>query len=215
MKAENTILEISIFQKLQQIQSDLKAPKGQMNKFGGYKYRSCEDILESLKPHLKAHQLTLLLDDDMTIMIDRVYVKATAILTDGVQEIKVNGFAREELTKKGMDGSQITGTASSYARKYALNGMFLIDDTKDSDHTNDGSRAPESTPAPAPSPTPARSITGEQFKKAMASDLAGAIATLKAIASGKLLATNDQICELEAKFLTFKIQTNNQHKTTI
>jgi hypothetical protein len=127
-----------IDEKLLTIQTILKAPKGQFNKFGNYKYRNCEDILESLKPLLSEQKALLLLSDDIVAVNDRVYVKATATLKDVEtgHKIEVTAFAREEETKKGMDGSQITGSASSYARKYALNAMFAIDDTKDSDATN-------------------------------------------------------------------------------
>lgn len=130
---------MSIHQKLIKIQADLAAPKSLKNEFGGYNYRSCESILEALKPFLKDQELTLTLSDDINIIGDRVYVKATAKLTDadGKSSIEVSAFAREALSKKGMDESQITGAASSYARKYALNGMFCIDDTKDADATND------------------------------------------------------------------------------
>ena len=116
------------------IQQKLKAPKGQFNKFGSYKYRSCEDILESVKPILTETKCSLTLSDEMVPVGNRIYVKATATLTNekGEKEI-VTAFAREEETKKGMDGSQITGASSSYARKYALNGLFCIDDTKDPD----------------------------------------------------------------------------------
>lgn len=127
--------------KLIEIQQQLKAPKNQMNKFGNYRYRSAEDILEALKPLLKDCILTL--SDEMVEIGGRVYVKATATIADGTNVIKVTAFAREEETKKGMDGSQITGAASSYARKYALNGLFLIDDTKDSDATNDHGKVVE------------------------------------------------------------------------
>ena len=117
--------------KLAVIQKNLKAPKGQFNKFGKYYYRSCEDILEGLKFVLDG--LVVTIEDDVKIVGDRVYIKSTATLTDGENSISNSAFARESLTKKGMDDSQITGTASSYARKYALNGLFLIDDTKDAD----------------------------------------------------------------------------------
>lgn len=116
------------------IQSELKAPKSQYNSFGEYKYRSCEDILEAVKPLLKAHECVLNLCDDIVAVGDRYYVKATARITNTSGEIETaTAFAREDLGKKGMDVSQITGTASSYARKYALNGLFCIDDTKDAD----------------------------------------------------------------------------------
>jgi hypothetical protein len=128
----------NLIEKLVAIQSELKAPKGQTNKFGGYKYRSCEDILEALKPHLKEQGLFLSITDELVAQGNRYYIKASAIITDGVDRWSVDGWAREEEVKKGMDSSQITGASSSYARKYALNGLFGIDDTKDSDATNDG-----------------------------------------------------------------------------
>jgi hypothetical protein len=128
----------NLIEKLVLIQSELKAPKGQTNKFGGYKYRSCEDILEALKPHLKEQGLFLSITDELVAQGNRYYIKASAIITDGVDRWSVDGWAREEEVKKGMDSSQITGASSSYARKYALNGLFGIDDTKDSDATNDG-----------------------------------------------------------------------------
>lgn len=117
------------------IQQRLKAPKGQMNSFGGYKYRSCEDILEAVKPILKDYNYSIGVSDDMVIVGDRIYVKATAYIINEEMSIiaTATGFAREAESKKGMDDSQITGTASSYARKYALNGLLAIDDTKDAD----------------------------------------------------------------------------------
>jgi hypothetical protein len=132
-------------QKLQGIQSSLKAPKGQTNKFGGYKYRSCEDILTAVKPLLAEWGCAILIQDDIVEVGGRVYVKATASLADNDTELAVSAtaFAREAEVKKGMDDAQITGSASSYARKYALNGLFAIDDTKDADATNDhGKRVP-------------------------------------------------------------------------
>lgn len=118
------------------IQSELKAPKNQWNSFGKYNYRSAEDILEAVKPLLKKHECHLTISDEMVVLGDRYYVKATAFLTKGDETIETTAFAREEESKKGMDASQLTGSTSSYARKYALNGLFCIDDTKDSDHTN-------------------------------------------------------------------------------
>lgn len=115
------------------IQKELKAPKGQYNSFGKYKYRSAEDILEAVKPLLHKHGCLLTLSDEIILIGDRYYVKATARVTNGEEAAQTIAYAREDLDKKGMDGSQITGTASSYARKYALNGLFLIDDTKDAD----------------------------------------------------------------------------------
>ena len=121
------------------IQSELKAPKSQFNKFGGYKYRKAEDILEAVKPLLAKQKCTLIITDDVVLIGNRIYVKATATIKNEKGESETtNGWAREEETKKGMDGSQITGASSSYARKYALNGLFAIDDNADSDTTNDG-----------------------------------------------------------------------------
>ena len=148
---------MNIYEKLSNIQNELKAPKGQFNKFGGYKYRSCEDILEAVKPLCKKYKTTLILSDEIVVLGEgntriieddeertrrqictgqRFYIKAIATLYDtenNNEQVWNMAYAREEENKKGMDGSQITGTASSYARKYALNGLFNIDDTKDAD----------------------------------------------------------------------------------
>lgn len=128
--------EINI--KLMNIQQELKAPKGQYNSFGKYAYRSCEDILEAVKPLLKKEKVVLTISDELQYIGNRYYIKATATLIDTESEATISNsaYAREEETKKGMDGSQITGASSSYARKYALNGLFGIDDNKDSDTTN-------------------------------------------------------------------------------
>lgn len=121
------------------IQSELKAPKSQFNKFGGYKYRKAEDILEAVKPLLNKQKCTLTITDDIVMVGNRIYVKATATIKNEKGECETTtGWAREEESKKGMDGSQITGASSSYARKYALNGLFAIDDNADTDTTNDG-----------------------------------------------------------------------------
>ena len=116
----------------------MKAPKDMRNNFGNYNYRSCESILEAVKPLLAENSLALTLTDEMIQVGDRIYVRATATVTatSGGESISVDAFAREEESKKGMDASQVTGAASSYARKYALNGLFCIDDNKDSDATN-------------------------------------------------------------------------------
>lgn len=126
---------MNIYEKLMNIQKELKAPKGQYNSFGKYKYRSCEDILESVKPLLEKYKVTIILTDKLEQIGERYYIRAMAILfdTESDNSIENTAYAREEETKKGMDGSQITGTSSSYARKYALNGLLLIDDTKDAD----------------------------------------------------------------------------------
>ena len=127
--------EKTIYEKLLAVQNELKAPKDKRNNFGGYNYRSCEGILEAVKPLLQEQGLMLTIKDEVVNIGDRYYVRATVLLDDisSNGEIAITALAREEEAKKGMDASQITGTASSYARKYALNGLFLIDDTKDAD----------------------------------------------------------------------------------
>lgn len=119
------------------IQSRLKAPKGQYNSFGKYKYRSCEDIVEAVKPLLAEQGCALMMSDELVFVGDRYYIKATVTIQNAAGEkVQSTALAREEEEKKGMDASQITGTASSYARKYALNGLLAIDDTKDADALN-------------------------------------------------------------------------------
>ncbi len=136
---------MNIYQKLNKIQTELKAPKGQFNKFGNYKYRNCEDILEALKPLLKETQTVIMISDKVVTVGDRFYIEATATLYDCESEqascVSNTALAREEASKKGMDGSQVTGASSSYARKYALNGLFAIDDTKDAD-SQDNTKEP-------------------------------------------------------------------------
>lgn len=130
---------MNIYEKLTQIQNELKAPKNQFNEFGNYNYRSCEDILEAVKPLLLKHKLTQIIDDDVKEINGRFYIKATITLfnSEKVEEaIIVSALAREEENKKGMDSSQLTGSTSSYARKYALAGLYALDDTKDSDGLN-------------------------------------------------------------------------------
>ncbi|HBF9892174.1 TPA: ERF family protein [Clostridioides difficile] len=128
----------NVYIKLVNIQSTLKAPKSQFNSFGKYNYRSCEDILEGLKPILKEEKALVILDDNIVQIENRFYVEATATLIDAEtgEKVSTKALAREDETKKGMDLAQVTGSVSSYARKYALNGLFCIDDTKDSDATN-------------------------------------------------------------------------------
>lgn len=143
------------------IQSELKAPKSQFNKFGGYKYRKAEDILEAVKPLLNKKKCTLTITDDIVMVGNRIYVKATATIKNEKGECETTtGWAREEETKKGMDGSQITGASSSYARKYALNGLFAIDDNADSDTTNDGQHqeAKQQTQAQHPTAQAAQAV---------------------------------------------------------
>lgn len=132
------------------IQSELKAPKTQVNNFGGYKYRKAEDILEAVKPLLAKQKCTLIITDDIVMVGNRIYVKATATIRNEKGEVETStGWAREEESKKGMDASQITGASSSYARKYALNGLLAIDDNADSDTTNNGQQQTQ-TQLPVP-----------------------------------------------------------------
>lgn len=152
---------MTILQKLLNIQAELKAPKSQYNAFGKYKYRNCEDIQEAVKPLCVKNKAVLFLSDDIVCIGERYYVKAVATLADieSEEKISVSSLAREEEDKKGMDGSQITGASSSYARKYALGGLFALDDTKDSDTTNNADKTENTTQ------TPDKPLTLEEAKK--------------------------------------------------
>lgn len=147
-------MKTELHKKLWTIQQTLNAPKNQRNNFGGYNYRSAEDILEAVKPLLQ--NITLTVSDEIVLIGNRYYVKATATLSDGEDVIEVTAYAREEESKKGMDASQLTGATSSYARKYALNGLFCIDDAKDPDtdayakQTNQQPRQQKNTPKQQP-----------------------------------------------------------------
>lgn len=136
---------MTIYEKLLSIQTELKAPKSQYNSFGKYNYRNCEDILEAVKPLCAKYKAVSVMGDEVIQIGERYYIKSTARLIDLESEgvVENTAYAREEAEKKGMDGSQVTGASSSYARKYALNGLFAIDDTKDSDTTNNGQTAPK------------------------------------------------------------------------
>jgi len=152
-----------ITEKLLEVQATLKAPKGQTNTFGKYKYRSCEDILEALKPLLKKNGLTLGISDEIVMIGERYYVKATAKVADAENVLEVTAYAREPEEKKGMDLAQLTGATSSYARKYALNGMFCIDDTKDADtmdNTDAGKKTTKKAPVSAGGGTAAQQSVG-------------------------------------------------------
>lgn len=143
--------ETNIYERLRKVQLELKVPKSQRNAFGNYNYRNAEDILEAVKPVLDKYGLLLIVHDEVVQIGDRYYVKATAAVTDGERSqsalapLSATAFAREEETKKGMDGAQVTGSASSYARKYALNGLFAIDDTKDADSDEHASQTRSAT----------------------------------------------------------------------
>jgi len=136
---------MKLHEKLLTIQTKLKAPKGQYNKFGNFNYRSAEDILEAVKPLNAEQGLLLTITDEIKEVGGRIYVVATATVSDGTDELKVSAFAREPENKKGMDESQITGATSSYARKYALNGLYAIDDNKDAD-TDEHKQQQENAP---------------------------------------------------------------------
>lgn len=148
-----------VYKTLAEVQAKTKAPKAQYNSFGNYTYRSAEAIMEAVKPALKAAGAVIYLSDDITVQNDRIYVKSTATfsISDG-SSISVSAFAREPATKKGMDESQITGAASSYARKYALSGLLLLDDNKDVD-----SGKPVEQPKPLPEDETARKAAGENY----------------------------------------------------
>lgn len=152
---------------LAQIQSELKAPKGQYNKFGGFKYRSCEDILEAVKPLLKERGLVLLITDDIVQIGERYYVRATATIYDSEGSyISNSALAREDANKGKMDGSQMTGSASSYARKYALNGLFAIDDTKDAD-TDEYTKAQEANGKKPTAKATAQPVFTDEIRQAL------------------------------------------------
>lgn len=173
---------MSIHKKLAAVQAELKAPKGQFNSFGKYNYRSCEDILEAVKPILAKHELGMTISDDIVSHEGRVYVRAEVVVFDFEgNKVVVNAQAREEDSKKGMDASQVTGATSSYARKYALNGMFLIDDTKDSDATNTHGKETTTTPGRVPvGGAAARDAIAEEEAASELSIMDKAVAYLKA-----------------------------------
>jgi hypothetical protein len=161
---------LSLIEKVVRVQSELKAPKGQYNSFGKYNYRSCEDIVEAVKPILKQYGIVLNLSDELVLIGDRYYIKAVAGLTDGTDVIQSTAYAREPQELKGMTDSQISGTASSYARKYALNGLLAIDDTKDPD-TDEFAKTTEQEPKEEVKATPKqieilnKVYTGEKLTK--------------------------------------------------
>lgn len=196
---------MNIYEKLSAIQCELKAPKSQFNKFGGYNYRSCEDILEAVKPICAKYKTTLVLEDEIVSIGTRYYVKATATLYDcentgdDAEDLFSTAYAREEESKKGMDGSQVTGASSSYARKYALNGLFSIDDAKDSDATNTGESAaqkPVSAQKPAEQAAqkkePVPEITLEAIAAAGIQDPQGAIDWLEGKIGYPIAMFNDE-----------------------
>lgn len=143
---------MKIYEQLARIQQELKAPKNLFNKFGGYYYRNAEGILESVKPILNG--LALVVNDEPVMIGERYYIKATATLTNGEESVSAVAYAREDETKKGMDGCQLTGACSSYARKYALNALLMIDDSKDSDDDSLSPKNPKNEAEPKAAPKP-------------------------------------------------------------
>ena len=189
--------------KLSTVQQHLKAPKGQRNSFGNYSYRSAEDILEAVKPLLFEHGLVMTISDSIVNLGDRYYVEATVTVQNATDSLQVTGMAREAEDKKGMDAAQITGAASSYARKYALNGMFDIDDTKDAD-TNEHHRATTAPKAPQATPAPkGDDETLRRAKKAINEELERQGITASAAKKAKIVSiikksTIDTIDDCEA-----------------
>lgn len=163
------------------VQTALKAPKNQYNSFGKYKYRNCEDILEAVKPLLKKHDLILRVSDSVKLIGERYYIEAHAAIYDARSDsrdfvvLECAGFARESDDKKGMDASQVTGAASSYARKYALNGLFLIDDTKDADSDESTAKAQAKTPAKTQASAPKGDSTAAERLHAVKIELRDAV----------------------------------------
>lgn len=162
----------SFYQSLIEVQSELRAPKNQRNDYAGYRYRSCEDILEAVKPLLVSRGLLLSLQDEIVQVGSRYYVRATASVTDGEKTVSASAYAREAEVKKGNDEAQITGAASSYARKYALNGLFCIDDVKDPDATNKGDASPRKNQTSAAPPTPPADLDEAVDAALQAADIA-------------------------------------------
>ena len=195
-------MEKEIEKHLSIIQTQLKAPKGQFNKFGNYSYRSCEDILEAVKPLLNGAVLTL--TDSIELIGERYYIKATAALLFNGEQISVSAYARESLDKKGMDSAQITGSTSSYARKYALNGLFCIDDTKDADSTNTHDKFPVQKDRHPPIPVNNGNTYND--KQSAAYKEKGEVVQTITKLCGEL--TNGQPLEEKAQFLTNVVGVN-------
>lgn len=169
IKKEIQEVTLSFHKKIGAIQFELKAPKSQYNSFGKYKYRNAEDILEAVKPLLNKYEMCMSVSDDIVEVGGRIYVKATVKVYDDSNYVETTAFAREEENKKGQDSAQLTGGTSSYARKYALNGMFLIDDTKDSDATNTHGKELEK-PTTQPAPTRSKISDLNKVKTALSGD---------------------------------------------
>ena len=211
-----------IYEKLTALQTSLKAPKTKYNSFGNYKYRSLEDILEAVKPHLADLKLTLILSDDMVIVSDRIYVKGTAHLIDyeSEEEFTVSAFAREADIKKGMDSAQITGAASSYARKYALSGLLLLDDNQDADVQPDKQKSKEETTKPQNTAKPkpfdkkqfVKSIEAVIKQRKMPQELVDTVLGLHGLKSFNDVQTKEEGVTLYKAFKEAKIEPNKEGK---
>lgn len=192
--------DTELYAKLLKIQGALNVPKSNYNKFGGFNYRSCEDILEGLKPILAEHKAVVAITDEIVQIGERYYVKATAELIDAENGsvVSTTAYAREEETKKGMDASQITGSASSYARKYALNGLFAIDDTRDADDPNNhegnpGKKPPAKKPAKDNRPFPPKNDDEFELKcNSCGKDITKGMAMVSTTKYGKELCVDCQ-----------------------
>ena len=190
------------------IQSELKAPKSQYNSFGKYQYRNAEDILEAVKPLLKKNNCHLTITDEIILIGDRYYVKATAEITNGTEVVVTSALAREEESKKGMDSAQLTGATSSYARKYALNGLFCIDDTKDSDYNNQGDKSDKAEKTEAPKQV---SVPAPKEVKQAPNVPPIPEEVLKEIAEAQ---TNDDINKLWKKYVNLRVNPDFKPKLT-
>ena len=200
-----------MIEKLSRIQAALKAPKNQRNDFGKYNYRSCEDILEAVKPLLAKEGLVLTITDSVEMIGNRYYVKATATVTDGEKSISTTAFARESDDKKGMDAAQITGASSSYSRKYALNGLFCIDDTKDADALNTGE--PPKAKAKAKTPTKddyLREVAAEAKKQHLGGKEVQYILRTRYQKSASSELTLEEASDLAANFIQYAVTYINE-----
>lgn len=199
---------------LNTIQSLLKAPKEQYNKFGNYKYRNCEDILEAVKPLLFSQSCTLTISDEIVMIGTRYYVRATATIKNANGETETTtAYAREDESKKGMDASQITGSTSSYARKYALNGLFCIDDTKDSDSLNNECQSNNQLEKDNRKPLPKDKFNNEDLMKWIYKELEKAKSENKRLSLSNLIekyykVTQNDITVISDNFYQYKVNNN-------
>lgn len=191
-----------MIEKLSRIQAELKAPKSQRNNFGNYNYRSCEDILEAVKPLLAREGLVLTITDSIEMVGNRYYVKATATVTDGEKSISTTAYAREADGRKGMDESQVTGSSSSYSRKYALNGLFCIDDTRDAD-TMDNTEKPKKAKEKANIADALKKIAERAKKQGLSADDMKEIMKRQYSKETSKELTESEIADLAAHFIDY------------